>query len=450
MNNQFKNLKVSVLSKSLQTAKDISMALRSFDIYANIYVNLDEFLIGYKKNDYDLNVVDINSIFQGSLNLKDHSSFKSNKMKVSFYYDKDSRVHLSSIYGQDFYGLINKGPILKSQLSSLLSIIKREKQSEESVDILKKEIRSLSQKNLKLERESISSGESITCYESFTQFLNGLKGSSDFLSKFSSSLNNWDDCYKFSLLNYNQKSKRLQSLNLSLDKYKILPSMEISKSAIHRDNFFQMLESAYEEQLGPNIKVISVSVDNHLLLVGQFSSDLKEERAWDYFSNSLSLISNDNFELPNLSDEKEFLNFLESVDDQYFNKSKSDTKYLTIDLKPLVSLITSNYTSRFYWADFITSFENTLSASHEIEIEIVRCGTLSIYVGVEGLRLKETYDMLKEKVKSFHYWDFFEDKSLAFSSKSYPTINLTPTSSSGIMRALADQGRINLSNQLMN
>ena len=139
MNNQFKNLKVSVLSKSLQTAKDISMALRSFDIYANIYVNLDEFLIGYKKNDYDLNVVDINSIFQGSLNLKDHSSFKSNKMKVSFYYDKDSRVHLSSIYGQDFYGLINKGPILKSQLSSLLSIIKREKQSEESVDILKKE-----------------------------------------------------------------------------------------------------------------------------------------------------------------------------------------------------------------------------------------------------------------------------------------------------------------------
>lgn len=445
--------KIAILTKDLKASKDISLALREFDIYASVYINLDEFLVSYSSMQFDLSIVDVKCLSQGTLNLKDHKSFISNKMNISLFYNSSSSNLVASLhedYLSSVKGFINLDLDIKCQFINTKNALSNQKNMLNSISHFKSQIRDISNQSLKLERESISFNETINCYESFTNFLDGFKGSEDFLTKISRSLDTWKDCYKFTLLSYSENTKRLKSLNLNFDKYQTLPGMEISKRSLVSEGFFEMLTEAYSDQFGAGAKAISVSLDNHLILIGDFSSDLKEEKAWNYFSNSLSLISNDIFEIPVLKDESDFFTFLNDIDDQFFNKSKSDSKYLTINLSPVTDFITSKYTSRFYWEEFINSFEASIKDISDLNPKIVRCASVSLFVGVDSLRLKECYDALKKVISNFKYWEFFEDQSIAFTSKSYPTLNLTATSSAGIIRGLTNRSRINLSNNLLN
>lgn len=453
MNSVIDKLNIAILTKDMRLSKDISLSLRKFNIYASVFVNLDEFLMSYNSRQFDLSFVDITCVKQGTLELKDFNKFKIEKMSVSLFYNSSSTSLVPSL-SQDYVlkskGFFNLDLDFENQFLNLRSIILSEMKLATTLSTVKSKVRHLSNQNLSLERESISFNETVNCYESFTGFLDGFKNNDDFLTKISKSLDAWKDCYKFSLLSYSENTKRLKSLNLSFDKYQNLPGMEISKLSILSENFFEMLSQAYSDQFSSNAKAISVSLDNHLILIGEFSSDLKEEKAWNYFSNSLSLISNDIFEVPIIKDESDFFSFLNDIDDQYFNKVKSDTKYMTIDLSPMTDFITTKYTSRFYWEEFIESFEASIKSASNPNSKIVRCASLSFFVGVDGLRLKESYDLLKKVIIDFKYWEFFEDKSIAFNSKSYPTLNLTSTSSAGIIRSLNNKSRINLSTGLMN
>lgn len=453
MDNTTNKLKIAILTKDLRASKEISLALRNFDIYASVYINLDEFLVHYSSMQFDLSLVDINCVSQGTLNLKDHKSFISNKMNVSIFYNSSTSelmANLDEAYSLSCKSFINLDLGFKNQFLNIRESLQKQTKLLSSLSTVKTQIRDIANQNLKLERESISFNETINCYESFTTFLDGFKSNEDFLTKISKSLDSWRDCYKFSLLSYSENTKRLKSLNLNFEKYQSLPGMEISKRSLVSDGFFEMLSDAYSDKFGANAKAISVSLDNHLILIGEFSSDLKEEKAWNYFSNSLSLISNDIFEVPVLKDESDFFSFLNDIDDQYFNKSKSDSKYLTIDLAPITDFITSKYTSRFYWEEFINSFESAIKDLSGLNPKVVRCASVSLFVGVDNLRLKECYDALKKVISEFKYWEFFEDQSIAFTSKSYPTLNLTSTSSAGIIRGLNNKSRINLSSNLMN
>lgn len=452
MNLDFKNLQVSILASDLKKSKALSLALREFNIYASVFVSLEELLLSFTKNKYDLNIIDVTSISEGLLSLCNNSSFKVDNMNFSMVYDESSSHAmdtLDSVYFSQSNGLINLDVSLKPQLLGLLSKLSKIKMNDNSLAIAKREVRTLSIKNLNLERESISFHDTIRCYESFTNFLDGFKGNEDFLSKILNSLETWKDCYTFSLLSYNEKTGRLKSLNLSSSKYKDLPGMEFSKRSLFSENFFDMLTNAYSDKFNSTSKAISISLDNQLILIGEFSSELKEDKAWSYFSNSLSLIGNDVFDVPVPRSESDFFSFLNQVDDEYFNKAKSDLKYLAINLRPLAEFITSKYTSRFYWEEFMNAFEASIKSSPNMDIKVTRCATNSVFVGVDGLRLKECYDLLKVKIKDFHYWEFFADKSIIFSSNSYPTLNLAATSSSGIIRGLNNDSRINLSNRLM-
>ncbi len=449
---ELKKFQISILSSDLKKSQNISLALREFNIYASIFVSLEELLMSFTKNKYDLNIVDVSSVNEGILNLNNNTSFKADKMNYSLFYD-DSSSHALDILDQSYFeqalGLLNLNITLKPQITGLLSKLVKFNSSYNSLVSAKSEVRSLSIKNLNLERESISFNDTIRCYESFTNFLDGFKGSEDFLSKISNSLENWKDCYSFSLLSYNEKTNRLNSLNLSSSKYKNLLGMELSKRSLFNETFFDMLVNAYQDKFNSNAKAVSISVDNQLILIGEFNSDLKEEKAWNYFANSLSLIGNDIFDIPVQKDETDFFKFLNKIDDEYFNKGKSETKYLTIDLRPLADFVTSKYTSRFYWEEFINAFEEVIKSNQNMDVKITRCATISMFVGVDGLRLKECYDLLKLKIKDFNYWDYFADRSVIFSSKSYPTLNLTATSSSGVIRAISSSARVNLSNRFM-
>lgn len=443
---KFEKIKISVLAKDLSVANEISHELRAFNIIASVFVNLDNFLLGFEDHNFDLNIIASDCICQGSLSLKNYSAYNSGKMKVALFYNDNQPGDLLKSYGINHYGLIRAGVGLRSQLQSIMNIILKEKRLEDNTQNFKSELRLLSNKNMLLEKENIRMSQKLSSINEFSIVIENLKSGADFLSSLNSELKSWAKCTEFSLLSFNEKTSKLFSLKIENQKYKELPSMSLNKDTIFRDDFLSMIEMAFKEQFSSNIRALKLG---EIILIGSFNEDLNSSTAWSFFESALDSLAKNSFNLPMSSNEHLFSKFLQKIDDDYFNLKKHGSKFLTIDMSNLIQLTSRKYNSRFYWESFIENFKDIFKNDSLIK-SVVFSGVSHVYIECDSLKIKDTYDLVKTKIMDFKYWEFFEDSSITFSQKDYPSINLTPSNAVGILRSEESTLKVNLSKQMIN
>ncbi|MCT4641688.1 MAG: hypothetical protein N4A33_05270 [Bacteriovoracaceae bacterium] len=424
-------IKVGLLVSDLSIAKDLSLNLREHDIYASVYLNLDSFLLDVKNNKIDFAIADVKSIAASTLSVSNF--LKKYAMRIAFFYGEDSRKYIGQILNYDHYGIIKNNIDLGSQIKSALKLVYKEMNLDRKLSFTQTKLREVSRDLSRVEKKSISQYEAINSYEVIGNFLRQIKREEgDFLSSLVKSLEQWQICESYTILNIS--NGKIESLPLKQKKYKVLGSMPIAENFDVSKEYLEMLTNAYEDDFVHKPICMKLNFEANLLLLGQFSPALKAQGAIDYLSNTLCLSSIEQTSISQYQS-THFMEFLDKIDKSFFHKKDLDKKYLTIDLRNFRSFVESAQSSKLYFHKFMNAFINAISSHATLEFEVITNGFEAIYVGVKPLQIKEAYDYLKEKINDFPYWNYLENSTIILAQKHYPTLMLTGLSSSSILRS---------------
>ena len=89
-------LVVAILMDDLSSAKDVSAALRTQDIFAHHYQTLEEFWGASQLGLPDLLIVDVTKMSQGSVQFRNHPKVKDGSLRYAFYSKDTTKILLQS------------------------------------------------------------------------------------------------------------------------------------------------------------------------------------------------------------------------------------------------------------------------------------------------------------------------------------------------------------------
>ena len=439
-------LSVAILMDDLASAKDIASALRTQNILAHHYQNLDEFWVACSLGLPDLVIVDVTKLSQGSVQFKSHPRVQDKTLCYAFYSKDSTKILLQSTFGLNPYGYLHNDTSLSHQVINLVTKkISELKQAKERAE-LEGRIQRLQARSQRLMSERSDAEEFKAHFEFIRNLCAELEDESlkqDFTKSLVSKMEQWQGIDGYGIYELNQTGQKLISPEISKKKYHPFPALWLGQENTQGiENFAQDMATQVANdlfELAPvTIRIHAGSKYPEMLLYISFREERMMNFPWDVFETCLSsslrklkLFA----QLPQYS--SQFIPMWEALDDlDRMQKSgvDSDVRIIALSLIPLTDVAKKKPSNKFYWASFFNDFFLQLSGRLQKSTKLSLFGPWQVLFFIPRENVEMETQMLQSFIKQFGFWKFFEDNSQVLSEDMLPILKLVPPSSAHYLR----------------
>lgn len=445
--NQGLELTVAILMDDLQSAKDISLALRSQNIYAHVYQSLEEFWVAGKLQLPDLLVIDVTKMSQGSAQFRNHPAVLDGSLKYAFFSKDSTKILLQSTMGLRPVGYLHADVSLGLQVTTLTQHLSETKMLNQHLVESKAKVERISTRSQRILSERSEAEEFRANFDFVRKISAEIEvdaKSADFTQSLMNKLENWDSIVSYGIFELNPSGQKLISPEISRKKFHPFPSLWLGQ-----ENLFGIEEFAQDMALQVandlfDIAPVMLKISGghnlpELLLFVSFAEERMINFPWGHLEHALS----SNFrkiklgkELPQYS--SQFLPMWEALDNlDRLQKSTfdGDTKVVALSFIPLTDVIKKRAQNKFFWSSFFNDFFLQLSGRLQKSTKLSLFGPWHVMFFIPTEELEREIQTLKSFVKQFGYWKFFEDNSQVLSEEMLPELKLIPASSAYYLRS---------------
>lgn len=440
-------LTVAILMDDLQSAKDISLALRSQNIYAHVYQSLEEFWVAGKLQLPDLLIIDVTKMSQGSAQFRNHPAVVDGSLQYAFFSKDSTKILLQSTMGLRPVGYLHADASLGLQVTTLTRHLDTQKKLEQGLTESKAKVERVSSRTQRILSERSQAEEFRANFDFVQKISSDIEAdakSTDFTQSLMNKLEAWDGIVSYGIFELNPSGQKLISPEISRKKFHPFPSLWLGQ-----ENLFGIEEFAQDMALQVagdlfDIAPVMLKITGghnlpELLLFVSFTEERMINFPWGHLEYSLSSIFRKiklGKELPQYS--SQFLPMWEALDNlDRLQKSTfdGDTKVIALSFIPLTDVIKKRNQNKFFWSSFFNDFFLQLSGRLQKSTKLSLFGPWHVMFFVPTEELEREIQTLKSFVKQFGFWKFFEDNSQVLSEEMLPELKLIPASSSYYLRS---------------
>jgi hypothetical protein len=454
MEERFKNLKIALIFDNLKLAQPISDQLREIGIFAEVYHEVETFWVASKTEKVDLVFAGVESLLKSSVELSLHQDIQDEKLSVVICYNSENQNFLNHEFNLKLQSFLNTEALLAPQIINQLNGALNSQKNNEKVEGYKAEMHKahLNMRNIQKEvSEVYNFEEQFVKYQTLCSGLEPCEDLSEYLNMVSNTLNHWQDCERFAMVELDSSHRKLLSPKIVLPKYHHLPMLATTDECQRGINPFtvDMAASAAMNHLGHDLVVVPVygRYENPelLIFVKPVTSELIDFR-WDLLSDSFSLIYKNMFlsnrDIHKTESHFDFWLAMDEMDDVFYHNKKAQTKLININLRPLMNLIQRSSANRFNWLAFKRSFSRGISEMISSSEKFTFNGVSDVLVFVETRNVDSQYQLIKAFVEDFEYWQFFSDVDTVIKSLDIPKIEMIKQSSVNYLRETMADSRL--------
>lgn len=452
-------ISVAILMDDLASAKEISSALRSYNIFAHHYPTLEEFWVAVSLQTPDLVIVDVTKMSQGSVQFRNHPKVIGQTLKYAFFSKDSTKMLLQSTMGLEPMMYLHSDITLSSQVKSLVEALTYSIKSSQNIKELQTRVDRLQSRSQRLLSDRSDAEEFRANFEfirTLTSELEEEAAKADFTSVLISKLEKWEAIDGYGIYELNQSGQKLVSPEISRKKYHPFPSLWLGQvNSFGIENFAQEMAMQVANDLFEMepvmIKVHAGAEHPDMVLFVSFKEERMINFPWDVFQTSLSSSLRRvklNRQMPQYSSQfMPMWEALDSMDKMQQTIMDSDTRIIALSLIPLTEVAKRRSQNKFYWSAFFNDFFLQLSGRLQKSTKLSLFGPWHVIFFIPKENLETETQMLQSFVKNFSYWKFFEDNSQILSENMMPILKMIPASSAHYFRVFEkefEDGRMDM------
>lgn len=439
-------LVVAILMDDLSSAKDVSAALRTQDIFAHHYQTLEEFWGASQLGLPDLLIVDVTKMSQGSVQFRNHPKVKDGSLRYSFFSKDTTKILLQSTLGLEPVGYLHHDISLNSQVRALVTSLVTMKEKSLEMKELKSKVERIQSRSQRLISERTAAEEFISHYEYIRTLCSEIEKeatTTDFSASLINKLENWEAIDGYGVYELNQSGQKLVAPEVSKKKFHPFPSLWLGQTNTHgieqfaQDMALQVANDLFD--LEPvSIRVFGASHLPDMLLYVSFKEERMMNFPWDVLESSLSS------SLRKLKLQRDIPQYqsqfipmweaLDTMDRMQKDTIDADLRIMALSLVPLTDAAKRRSTNKFYWSAFFNDFFLQLSGRLQKSTKLSLMGPWHVVFFIPKENLESETRMLQTFMKQFGFWKFFEDNTQVLTEDMLPSLKLLPPSSSHYFR----------------
>ncbi len=439
-------LVVAILMDDLTSAKDISAALRTQDIFAHHYQTLEDFWGTTQMGIPDLVIVDVTKMSQGTVQFRNHPKVKDGTLPYAFYSKDTTKILLQSTIGLEPVGYLNHDVSLPSQIRSLVAALATEKAKDAEMKDLRSRVERIQSRSQRLISERTTAEEFISHYEFIRNLCAEIETkatTTDFSASLLNKLENWDSIAGYGLYELNQSGQKLVAPEVTKKKFHPFPSLWLGQAnafgveLFAQDMALQVANDLFEIE-PVAIRIFGASHLPDMLLYVSFSEERMMNFPWDVLESSLSSSLRKlklQRDVPQY--QSQFMPMWEALDtmDRLSRDTvDADLRIMALSLIPLTDAAKRRTTNKFYWSAFFNDFFLQLSGRLQKSTKLSLMGPWHVVFFIPKENVESETRMLQGFMKQFGFWKFFEDNTQVLTEDMMPTLKLVPPSSSHYFR----------------
>lgn len=439
-------LVVAILMDDLSSAKDVSAALRTQDIFAHHYQTLEEFWGASQLGLPDLLIVDVTKMSQGSVQFRNHPKVKDGSLRYSFFSKDTTKILLQSTLGLEPVGYLHHDISLNSQVRALVSSLVTMKEKSLEMKELKSKVERIQSRSQRLISERTAAEEFISHYEYIRTLCSEIEKeatTTDFSASLINKLENWEAIDGYGVYELNQSGQKLVAPEVSKKKFHPFPSLWLGQTNTHgieqfaQDMALQVANDLFDIE-PVSIRVFGASHLPDMLLYVSFKEERMMNFPWDVLESSLSS------SLRKLKLQRDIPQYqsqfipmweaLDTMDRMQKDTIDADLRIMALSLVPLTDAAKRRSTNKFYWSAFFNDFFLQLSGRLQKSTKLSLMGPWHVVFFIPKENLESETRMLQTFMKQFGFWKFFEDNTQVLTEDMLPSLKLLPPSSSHYFR----------------
>ena len=442
-NNQGSDITVALIADDMNSAKEISLALRKINIFAYHYQNLEEYWASTHLQVPDLTIIDVAKISQGSLQFASHPLVMQGKLDYAFFSKDSTKFLLKSTLVLKPVGYLSIDITLEHTIKQMLNQLMERKNNKVLIEELNLRVERLKNRSQKIISERSEAEEfkaQINQIQQFSSSVSEKMKQTDFQTALIEKLSDWVDISGFGIYELSRDGQRLISPEAAAKKYHPLPSLFLGNK---NQSSIELFAKEMAGQVALDLFEVSPIVleirgaKTEVLLYLSFESEYLVHFPWDLLEKELTSLYQQSKmmnQAPKLAGQ--FLPMWEALD--YMDKLGQDThsgvKVLVLDLSPLLKVASNKVSNMFYWSTFYNEFFMQISSVISPSTKLSVLGPWEITFFVEDANLEQDSFGLQSFVKKYSYWKYFKDQSSILPEEIQPTLRISPASSSLYLR----------------
>jgi hypothetical protein len=415
-----KSLSVSLLLKDATLAPEISTIFRKIGVIPSFYDSLEKFWFDSLGSMPSLAIIDVRLMSDGKLALRNHPHVVTEKLSMSFCYDKRSLPLMASAQELLNCGLLNCNQEIEPQLKMVLKRVVKINELQNEERSLRKELQQFERTQAALIEENNKQFVKNELSELPSQLLEQVHAfmtDRSFEDALAIVLDNWEDVEDYVLLGLGQNKRKVISYARDGSKSKVLPDLFCSKTCldgIDRDTQ-NMLFQVVQDVLGDNSKVVPVfgSLKNpELMLYMKVQENVRVGLHWMAFQQMLSGQYSQRIAQTHLVGDNEKLildswSVFDILQANFEGKTAIKSAIIDVDLTSLSAISLNGPENSFSWGKFFKDFVSGIARSSALEFKVGANFIEHIHFIVREDDQSEFFDFLKSYVDRFNFWNYF-------------------------------------------
>jgi len=447
---QGREFSVAVLMDDFSVAKEISVALRTQQIFAHHYKTLDELWSVLKLHTPDLVIIDVTKLSQGSVLFKQHPKVVDQSLSYALFSKESTKVLLKSQQGLKPVGFIHYDQSLDEQVCAIAALRKRELEMKDQIQELSGRVHRLQTRSERLITDKNLATEFKSHFETIKKMCEDIEADSlrqDFTHALISKLSLMPQIEGFGLFELNQSGQKLISPEISVKKFHPFPALwlgQTNESGIEK--FAQEMARQVAQDLFEfepvMIKLHGGSKNPDILLFISFS-EVMINFPWNVFESMLtSSLRRLKLYQQQPQYSAQFLPMweaLDHMDKMQKSQIEGDARIITISLVPLMNVVKKRFQNKFFWTAFYNDFFLQLAGRIQKTTKLSLVGPWHVMFFIPKENLESETIELQKFIKTFSYWKFFEDQTQVLAQEMLPELKLMPPSSSQYLKILSHE-----------
>lgn len=446
-----KKITVALVLEDRAVAHRLASELKQLNILSYYYDSLRDFWRESLKELPDLTIVDVKSMSDGEMILKNHPRLKDNKLSLAFYHTDQSKFLLSSTFGIHNYGVINGEFNLSGQLKSVLARLNNESDIKEQTLDYEKTVERLRNRTARLISD-ISEFKSREDFQKETMDLVNeielkMKNSS-FIESTITVFSHWNRLTNFGCYELNASAQKLVAPVFKRNKYHELPSLwlgQFCKDGI-AENAQNMSVQVAIDQFGLDVITFKIKGDKKkpsLIYYFELDKITRDSMPWELFEKLVSgLYANEllskttNAETAKTETFMSSWNLMNEIDEHHYNLKAAKIRLVNLSFNHLIEAVKTKPKNRFYWKTFYNDFLQELEKSCGTNFKISEFGTYGLNFLIPTENLDSFMNNLEDFVIRFSYWRYFEDPQALLATNLFPEFKEVPLTSYSLLNHL--------------
>lgn len=452
-NKEVRDLKVSLLSKNISHAQNLSKDLRDLGIMAHYFDDFHDFWTSSLYKEVNLLIVDNELLESAGVSLIDHPKVKSKELAIIVSCKENSLLRNDLLLEMRTLGFLNESYSDSSHLSLLIQSAYMYEQNNFKMHELTEQRDRLRLRNAEL-LEGLEKSKQFSDEYLFLQSIvenldkkkeMGFIGSLDFLFQ------KLNFVRRYALFSINKSKTQVVSAHSKNEKTCLFSSLwEGDLEEGLTPQIIKRLIEHGDSLLGGNIialKVWGKSEHPEKLIILSIEDKGSRLFPWRVFEEQLSLRY--------MQEEKEVevrafnsgvvkwtpWELMAYLDEAHFHYGVATKSLVSFDFTEIQKILNKDKHQRFFWERFQNDFEAEMINLLGRDIIIVNESPSRLVVLVEKENLSKSFILMEDLSQFFEYWRYFENPSLILSRKLIPRVSVLSPSTSHFISVDNEENR---------